>query len=177
MCPSWPCWIHERSSVARRSPSHTHSETHQPNFSRICLNSAALMWASRQLDFPRGSASQLGRRGLPLAVLPAARWRVMACGGSGADVPHCAVTQKPACLDLFIFYSPLPTSFCFHFHSGFVKMDLVIVLVISGVPAVLQVSSSLCCRDTSAPASPSLLLAAEVPALGCKCFFLMKMQI
>lgn len=65
------------------------------------------MWASRQLDFPRGSASQLGRRGLPLAVLPAARWRVMACGGSGADVPHCAVTQKPACLDLFIFYSPL----------------------------------------------------------------------
>lgn len=113
LCPPRPRWIHGRSSAARRSPSHTGRAAHQPNFSRVCLNLAALMWASRQLDFPRGSASQLGRRGLPLAVLPSARWRVMACGGSGADVPHCAVTQKRACLDLFHFFSPLLLSFSF----------------------------------------------------------------
>jgi len=44
----------------------------------------------------------------------------MACGGSGADVPHCAVTQKPAWLDLFIF-SP----FCFHFLSALSPSQLV----------------------------------------------------
>lgn len=79
------------------------------------------MWGAHQLDFPRGSGSQLGYRGLPLVVQPGARWRVMACGGSGADVPHCVRTQKRAGLDFFFLSLP----FCFHFPSALSPSQLI----------------------------------------------------
>lgn len=78
------------------------------------------MWGDHQLDFPCGSGSQLGLRGLPLAAQPGARWRVMACGGSGADVPHCARAQKRAGLHFF-FFSPLPP-FLLSFSFGAVTL-------------------------------------------------------
>lgn len=79
---------------------------------RICINLDGLMWGDHQLDFPCGSGSQLGLRGLPLTAQPGARWWVMACRGSGADVPHCARTQKRARLDVF-FLPPFLLSFSF----------------------------------------------------------------
>lgn len=84
------------------------------------------MWGARQLDFPRGSWSQLGRRGLPLAVQPGARWWVMACEGSGADVPHCARTQKRAGLDFSALPVPHPPPrFCSHFLSALSPSQLI----------------------------------------------------
>lgn len=80
---------------------------------RICINLDGLMCGDHQLDFPCGFGSQLGLRGLPLAAQPGARWRVMACGGSGADVPHCARTQKRTGLDVFFSYPPFLLSFSF----------------------------------------------------------------
>lgn len=51
-----------------------------------------------------------GAPGPPISVQPGARWWVMACGGFGADVPHCVRTQKRAALDFF-FSTPLLLSF------------------------------------------------------------------
>lgn len=89
---------------------------------RICINLDGLMWGDHQLDFPCGSGSQLGLRGLPLAAQPGARWRVMACGGSGADVPHCARTQKRAGLDFFLFFSSLTPPFLLSFSFSAVTL-------------------------------------------------------
>lgn len=80
---------------------------------RICIHVNGLMWGAHQPDFPRGSGSQLGHQGLPLVVQPGARWRVMACGGSRADVPHCARAQKQAGLDGLFFPPPLLLLFSF----------------------------------------------------------------
>lgn len=52
-----------------------------------------------------------GAPGPPISVQPGARWWVMACGGFGADVPHCARTQKRAALDFFFLPTPLLLSF------------------------------------------------------------------
>lgn len=103
---SWHAAASSRLSLCRHSPA-----KFLVSGPRICINLDGLMWGARQLDFPCGSESQLGRRGLPLAVQPSARWWVMACGGSRADVPHCARTQKQAGLDFFS--PPHPSAFIF----------------------------------------------------------------
>lgn len=107
----WGSW--HAAAASHRSPRRHSPAEFLANGPRICINLDGLMWGDHQLDFPCGFGSQLGLRGLPLAAQPGARWRVMACGGSGADVPHCARTQKRAGLDVFFSYPP----FCFHFPS------------------------------------------------------------
>lgn len=109
----WLWGSRHAAAASPRSPRRLSPAEFLASGQRICINLDGLMWGDHQLDFPCGSESQLGLRGLPLAAQPGARWRVMACGGSGADVPHCARTQKRAGMDVFFLIPP----FCFHFPS------------------------------------------------------------